>query len=150
PVPDGDHLHAHHYPFRPRSLPGVRLHMRASLLSVAVFAACGAFLAAPAYASCASTAPEHPVAHARVNADALQNMLTQADQALAQNNFGDACTKYRMVLSVDAQNAAARTGLGEGALGEGDYAAARVHFHAVSAAEPQNARALQGEGLAAL
>ncbi|MBX9745553.1 MAG: tetratricopeptide repeat protein, partial [Hyphomonadaceae bacterium] len=50
----------------------------------------------------------------------------------------------------DNNNGPARLGLGEGALGEGAYTAARVHFQAVAASAPDNARAHQGIGLSYL
>src|SRR5262249_3396446 len=80
------------------------------------------------------------------NHDAIQNLLTQANQALARGDNTEACSKYRMVLSVDPQNVSARAGLGEGALGEGDYATARTHFQAVLDAAPDDPAALEGAG----
>lgn len=123
----------------------MRLPVRA-LLTSAVFAVAAA---STAHAACADGAPEQRPARTRVEPRLIDNILADARQALARGEYGEACVKYQLVLTVDHDNVAARLGLGEGSLGEANYAAARAHFEAVAAAQ-QNAQAHQGLGLAHL
>ena len=101
-------------------------------------------------AACESSASPQRAPRARASEDAVNNILNDAAAALARGDFGDACVKYRLVLSVDENNLAARLGLGEGALGEGNVNAASSHFTAAATAAPDNAAAQQGLGLAKL
>jgi Tfp pilus assembly protein PilF len=103
-----------------------------------------------AWAACESAAGAQPPPRARVNDTAIANILDDAAAALARGDFGEACVKYRLVLSVDRGNSAALLGLGEGALGEGNAEAARAHFEAVAQARPDSAVARQGIGLSYL
>ncbi len=113
------------------------------VFSTAVFIA--AFSASAAHAACAG-APGESSSRSRANTDAVAGIMAAADAALAQGQFSEACVKYRLALGLDRRNEAARIGLGEGALGEGEYAGARAHFESVTG----NARALQGVGLSYL
>ncbi|MGD9980514.1 MAG: tetratricopeptide repeat protein [Hyphomonadaceae bacterium] len=103
-----------------------------------------------AWASCESAAGAPAPSRARANDAAIANILNDAAAALARGDFGEACVKYRLVLSVDRDNGAALIGLGEGALGEGNAEAARAHFEAVARAMPGSALAYQGIGLSYL
>src|SRR5690349_3192928 len=108
-----------------------------SIRAVTAVAAIGFFaMTGAAQANCGALAPAESRAHTRASPEAIQNILNQAAQSLAQGDFTQACTKYQMVLSVDATNVAAHLGLGEGALGEGDFVAARSHFQPVADADP--------------
>lgn len=123
--------------------------LRHTVMSVAL-AGAALLLPTTAWAGCESSAATEPSTRARANATAVANILNDASAALARGDFGEACVKYRLVLSVDRGNSAALLGLGEGALGEGDAEAARAHFEAVAAAAPDTAAAYQGIGLAYL
>jgi Flp pilus assembly protein TadD len=103
-----------------------------------------------AHAACDFGEPAQRPARARADQRVLDTLMGEAAQALARGAYGDACVKYRLVLSVDRDNAGARLGLGEGALGEADYRAARAHFEFVANAHSENAVARQGLGLAQL
>lgn len=118
-------------------------------LAAVTFAALSAF-SGSAMAACESSTSPQRAARARASEDAVNNILNDAAAALARGDFGDACVKYRLVLSVDENNLAARLGLGEGALGEGNVNAASSHFTAAATAAPDNAAAQQGLGLAKL
>lgn len=125
--------------------------MRASPRVALAFFILAFAAATPAFADCGSaTVTPAPARRGQPDPALTQRILGQATQALAQGDYTDACTKFRMVLSVDQTNADARIGLGEGALAEGDYGAARSHFQAIVEAQPANARAQQGAGLSLL
>jgi Flp pilus assembly protein TadD len=108
-------------------------------------------VAPAAHAACASgEAIQEPARRARADAALIARIMSEADQALAGRRFDDACVKYRLILSVDRDNEAARIGLGEGALGQADSASARAHFQAALNGGASNPIAHQGMGLAHL
>lgn len=114
-------------------------------LSAAAFLA--VMSASTAFAACAEAPAE---TRSRGDTEAAAGILALADEQFGRGEFAEACVKYRLVLGLDRGNEAARLGLGEGALAQAEYQAARAHFEDVARRLPESSRAHQGIGLSYL